>query len=84
MHSKIVIYSKWGRGYRDLPLPPPNPPAAKFASEGDACVGADTQIKFLYYTLLGVICYNRQVLSEGYKNYFLMNSQTTFLFLTYF
>ena len=37
---------------------------------------------------LGVICYNRWVFSEGNKNYFkdwcLMNSQPTSLFLTYF
>ena len=28
-----------------------NPPAAKFASQGDAHVGLDAQIKFLYYSL---------------------------------
>ena len=37
---------------------------------------------------LVVICYDRSVLSEGHKNYFkdwhLINSQPTFLFLTYF
>ena len=37
--------------------------------------------------VLGVICYNRWVLSEDHKNYFkdwcLMNSQPTFQFLTY-
>ena len=36
---------------------------------------------------LGVICYDRQVVSEGHKNYFkdwcLINSKSTFLFLTY-
>ena len=37
---------------------------------------------------LGVIYYDRLVLSEGHKNYFkdwcLINSQPTFLFWTYF
>ena len=32
------------------PQPPP-PPAAKFASQGDAHVKTDAQIKFLYYPL---------------------------------
>ena len=36
---------------------------------------------------MGVICYERWVLSKGHKNYFrdwcLINSQTTFLFLTF-
>ena len=40
------------------------------------------------YSYIPVICYNRGVLSVGHKNYFkdwsLMNSQPTFLFLTYF
>ena len=31
--------------------PPPNPPAAKFTSQGDARVRRDAQIKFLYYLL---------------------------------
>ena len=30
---------------------PPTPPAAKFASQGDAHVKTDAQIKFLYYPL---------------------------------
>ena len=30
---------------------PPNPPAAKFVSEGDAHMRTDAQIKFLYYPL---------------------------------
>ena len=29
---------------------PPNPPAAKFASQGGAQVRTDAQIKFLYYS----------------------------------
>ena len=28
-----------------------DPPAAKFASQGDAHMGTDAQIKFLYYPL---------------------------------
>ena len=40
----------------------------------------------IFLRSLGVICYNRWVLSEGYKNYFkdccLMNSQSTFQFVT--
>ena len=42
----------------------------------------------IFLRSLGVICCDRWVLSEGPKNYFkdwcLMNSQPTFLFLTYF
>ena len=35
-----------------VPLhPQPPPPAAKFASQGDAHVKTDAQIKFLYYPL---------------------------------
>ena len=34
-----------------LTVPPPNPPAAKFASQGDVHVRTDAQIKFLYYQL---------------------------------
>ena len=35
------------------PLQPPPPPlAAKFVLQGDAHVRTDTQIKFLYHTLL--------------------------------
>ena len=41
----------------------------------------------IFLRSLGVIFYDRGVLSEGHKNYFkdwcLMNSQPTFLFLTY-
>ena len=40
-----------GRLQRGLTAPPPNPPAAKFASQGDAPVRTDTQIKLLYYPL---------------------------------
>ena len=42
---------------------------------------------WIFLRSLSVICYDRWVLSEGHKNYFkdwcLMNSQSTFLFLTY-
>ena len=31
--------------------PPPNPPAAKFASQDDAHVRTNAQIKFLYHPL---------------------------------
>ena len=44
-------------------------------------------VMWIFLRSLGVICYNRWVLSEGHKNYFkdwcLVNSQPTFLFLTY-
>ena len=43
-------------------------------------------VVWIFLRSLGVICYDRWVLSEGQKNYFmdccLMNSQPTFLFLT--
>ena len=42
-----VIYSKIRCGAY---MPPPNPPAAKFASQGGAQVRTDAQIKFLYYS----------------------------------
>ena len=44
-------------------------------------------VVWIFLRTLGVICYDRWVLSEGHKNYFkdwcLMNLQPTFLFLTY-
>ena len=44
-------------------------------------------VMWIFLRSLGVTCYDRWVLSEGHKNYFkdwcLMNSQPTFLFLTY-
>ena len=44
-------------------------------------------VVWIFLRSLGVICYDRWVLSEGHKNYFkdwcVMNSQPTFLFLTY-
>ena len=44
-------------------------------------------VLWIFVRALGVIYYDRWVLSDGYKNYFkdwcLMNSQPTFLFLTY-
>ena len=47
-----MIYSKtWGEltvGSYSIPV---NPPAAKFASQGDAHVRTNAQIKFLYYSL---------------------------------
>ena len=49
-----VIYSEIGGGgslKRGLTAPTSNPPAAKVASQGDAHVRTDTQIKFLYYAL---------------------------------
>ena len=48
-----MIYSKIGG--LTAPLPP-NPPAAMFASQGDAHVRIDAQIKFLYYPLAHVMC----------------------------
>ena len=43
-----MIYSKIG-GW-DCKCPPPSP-TAKFASQGDAHMRTDPQIKFLYYPL---------------------------------
>ena len=43
-----VIYSKIRCGAY---MPQPNPPAAKFASQGGAQVRTDAQIKFLYCSL---------------------------------
>ena len=44
-------------------------------------------VVWIFVRSLGVICYNRWVLIEDHKNYFkdwcLMNLQSTFLFLTY-
>ena len=44
-------------------------------------------VLWVFLRSLGVIYYDRWVLSEGHKNYYkdwcLMNSQPTFLFLTY-
>ena len=46
-----MIYSKIG-GLTARPYSaPPNPRAAKFASQGDANVKTDAQIEFLYYPL---------------------------------
>ena len=57
--------AKWGGGLLlrrlTVPSPPPNPPATKFASQGDAHVITDIQIKFLYYPL---ICYLKFFMSE--------------------
>ena len=45
-------------------------------------------VVWIFLRSLGVICYDRWVLSEGHKNYFkdwcLMNSQSTFLFFNLF
>ena len=45
-------------------------------------------VVWIFMRYPGVICYSRQVLSEGHKNYFkdwcLMNSQPTFLFFSEF
>ena len=47
-----MIYRKIGGLEQGLTVPPPpKPPAAKFASQGDARVRTDAQIKFLYYPL---------------------------------
>ena len=45
------VYSKIGGGSLQPPSPPQNPPAAKLASQGDAYVRNNSQIKFLYYPL---------------------------------
>ena len=53
MYSKIVIYSQVG-GTDNGGLqcsPPPNLPAAKLTSQGDAHVRTSVQIKFLCYPL---------------------------------
>ena len=51
-----VIYGKIGEwltvGTYSAPLPPPNSPAAKIASQVHAHVRNDAQIKFLYYPLI--------------------------------
>ena len=51
-----VVYSKIGGGGGDLQqgltAPPSNPPAAKFASQGEAHKRNDAQIKFLYCPLI--------------------------------
>ena len=45
-------------------------------------------VVWIFLKSLGVICYDRRVLSEGHKNYFkdrcLMNSQSTFVFFNLF
>ena len=49
-----MIYSKIRREGLTAPIPPfpkENPPAAKFASQSDAHVKTDAEIKFLYYPL---------------------------------
>ena len=46
-----MIYSKIGKGEPYTFNPAPRPPAAKFASQDDAHVRIDAQIKFLYYPL---------------------------------
>ena len=47
-----MIYSEtWGELTAGSYSTPINPPAAKFASEGDAHVRTDAKIKFLYYRL---------------------------------
>ena len=54
MHSKIGGGGGWGEGGNERlqhPHCPPNLPAAKFTSQGDAHVRTNAQIKFLYYPL---------------------------------
>ena len=52
------------------------------------CVPTSVPVVWIFRRSLYVICYNKWVLSEGHKNYFkdwcLVSSQPTFLFLTYF
>ena len=53
-----------------------------------ACVSLQLfPMVWIFLRFLGNICYNRRVLSGGHKNYFkdwcLVNSQPTFMFLTY-
>ena len=51
--NQEVIYSIIGGGglQHGLTTTPPNPPVAKFASQGDAPMRTNTQIKLLYYPL---------------------------------
>ena len=51
----MVIYSKIGAGLPPHPPPPPNTSAARFASQSDAHVRTDAQIKFLYYLLSHIV-----------------------------
>ena len=46
-----MIYSKIGRWDCKPPPPPHPPPNAKSASQGDAHMRTDPQIKLLYYPL---------------------------------
>ena len=57
-----VIYSKIRCGAY---MPPPNPPAAKFTSQGGAQVRTDAQIKFLYYPWQHGVRRNVLVCSEA-------------------
>ena len=51
---------------------PPNPPATKFASQSDAHVRTDAQIKFLYYPdiyiyiIIFIMNNNRFIMKEFY------------------
>ena len=59
MYSKILIYSKLGGAWKGggglQHHSPKTPSAAKFASQGDAHVRMNAQIKFLYYPPVCVI-----------------------------
>ena len=58
MYSKKVGVCLQGTPPPRAPPPPPpshpNSPAAKFASQGEAHMRTDTQIKFIYYPLFSV------------------------------
>ena len=56
MYSKIGLLIAGAYSTPPLPHPPPpNLPAAKFASQGDAHMRTITQIKFLYYPLTAAV-----------------------------
>ena len=70
---KLQNWGVWLKQGHTAPPPPPhlpNPPAAKFASQGDAHKRTHTQIKFLYYPLLVI-----------YLSPTLLNTETISIFL---
>ena len=73
----LVTLSIWGWVFSGSTVPP---------DSKETELGSSDQEVWIFLRSLGVICYDRWVLTEGYKNYFkdwcVMNSQPTFLFWT--